>query len=1009
MIKSFWVTLAKTFIILVMALALSSPILAQDEDEDDVMLDLSNVHDFKTLSGMDVRLAPHGNDLMGDMIDKNTGGISFQHTDISIPGNSGLEVALRRKITQGSAFYTPFQQGFGDWVLDLPIAHITYGFNSNSPAPVFNNGCLNNLGVMDSYLSVTTHNTSTELEGRSHTSGSVLYVPGKGLSGHPGDLKNPADPQSDWTSATRTTDHAGRCATQVIAPDGTKYKFGRHTFRHQDTMDIPVILPFFTIQSNEEGFAAVFRKYAVYLITEVEDVNGNWVRYDYTNDSRAELTRIHSNDGRDIRLFYTNSPTTESFRNSRLITHITANDRRWDYEYAAATNVANGRKVLYKSILPDGRYWQFGDDSNINTSGLNSIQYEPHEYYKCVPFEVSFHLKHPDGAVGSFELRETRHIKNAVRVGFLGDDEHYIAPRDIPHYTNNSECSGTSGTSGEGFSEYSHQRPHGWPVFQAMSVAQKKISGQDIPTATWDFEYRDYSGGALDNNWTLITEPDGTKRTYTYQALGFDRGLLKSINVVPTTGTGETMTYEHGIDGDGAPGGTYGLCRADGDNPLVNAGNCQVYKKRPITKMTHQRDGDTFTNEYSYNFGTSLTNYASGPVSVKRYSNVSTNPRITETEYEHKTDKWVLGLPNRITQNGREMATYVYDANGRKTSQTRYGQDWTTYTYHNSSNMLGRPFRITDSLGRVTELRGWKRGTAQQVVQAAGTNDEIRTWQYVDNNGWVTRTKDALNRTTTYTRDNMGRLTLIDPHGSWANTEIDYDFAGGGAEQTITKGQSVDTITYDAMFRPILERTQALDTGWSSYINTEYDNLGRVTFKSQPSTSSVESKGTDFTYDGLGRIIEERENVSPYARTKHTYYSLHRYRVTDPSGAFTQYFSYGYDGPGNSDYRAIYKYADGTYQQRTYLSKNVHGQLTNLRQWGGNGGYSVDKRQLFYYDSQQRLCRHYVPEHGATKYEYDNAGQMTAYAKGQANNSSSCGGVLPNTDDTVRMLSLIHI
>ena len=65
MVKSFWVTLVKTCIAFVMVLTFSAPILAQDDDEDDVMLDLSNVHDFKMLSGMDARLAPHGNDLMG--------------------------------------------------------------------------------------------------------------------------------------------------------------------------------------------------------------------------------------------------------------------------------------------------------------------------------------------------------------------------------------------------------------------------------------------------------------------------------------------------------------------------------------------------------------------------------------------------------------------------------------------------------------------------------------------------------------------------------------------------------------------------------------------------------------------------------------------------------------------------------------------------------------------------------------------------------------------------------
>jgi hypothetical protein len=208
----------------------------------------------------------------------------------------------------------------------------------------------------------------------------------------------------------------------------------------------------------------------------------------------------------------------------------------------------------------------------------------------------------------------------------------------------------------------------------------------------------------------------------------------------------------------------------------------------------------------------------------------------------------------------------------------------------------------------------------------------------------------------------MGRLTLINPHGSWANTSIGYNFSGGGAVQTITTGQARETITYDKRFRPILERTQALDTGWSSYENTEYDSSGRIKFKSQPSTNQYESKGVEYADDGLGRIYQERENVAPYATTKHRYYNSHRHRIHDPSGAWTDHYSYGYDGPGNEDYRAIYKYANGAYQQYNYIYKRTYGPTYAVRQWGNTSGYNVRSTQWFYYDSQQRLNINITPQ-----------------------------------------------
>ena len=397
--------------------------------------------------------------------------------------------------------------------------------------------------------------------------------------------------------------------------------------------------------------------------------------------------------------------------------------------------------------------------------------------------------------------------------------------------------------------------------------------------------------------------------------------------------------------------------------------------------MVQVRDGDTYTTEYDYNF-----DVASSPLSVTRYTSASgsSTPRIKKTTYEDKVSNWILDLPKTISLNGREEASLTYNELGQLTSYKRYGQeDYLTYGY----NTDGTVSSITDALGRITRASNWKRGKPQAVTRADGSV----TRQTLDDNGWVLNSTDAMKRVTRYTRDTMGRLTKYDPHGSWNPTYIDYDFNGGGAVQTIAKGQAKTTVTYDSMFRPILERSQALDTGWSSYTNTKYDAAGQVKFKSQPSTNAYETKGVETTYDGLGRVYDITENVAPYAKTRHRYYSSHRHRVYDPSNAFTQYYSYGYGGPGNTDYRAIYKYGNGAYQQYTYIYKDVFGETSRVKQWGGIGGISVNKTQYFYYDSQRRLCRHYVPEHGASRYQYDAAGQMTAYAKGLGN--SGCGAV----------------
>ena len=40
------------------------------------------------------------------------------------------------------------------------------------------------------------------------------------------------------------------------------------------------------------------------------------------------------------------------------------------------------------------------------------------------------------------------------------------------------------------------------------------------------------------------------------------------------------------------------------------------------------------------------------------------------------------------------------------------------------------------------------------------------------------------------------------------------------------------------------------------------------------------------------------------------------------------------------------------------LLRNEWGQMTRLRQRGTQNGFSVDQSQYYYYDSQQRMCRH---------------------------------------------------
>ncbi|MCJ8274797.1 MAG: hypothetical protein MJK04_36025, partial [Psychrosphaera sp.] len=57
----------------------------------------------------------------------NSGSIGFNQTDISLPGNSNLEVAIRRKF-RGLSRRGKGSAGFADWQLDIPSIHTTLGY-----------------------------------------------------------------------------------------------------------------------------------------------------------------------------------------------------------------------------------------------------------------------------------------------------------------------------------------------------------------------------------------------------------------------------------------------------------------------------------------------------------------------------------------------------------------------------------------------------------------------------------------------------------------------------------------------------------------------------------------------------------------------------------------------------------------------------------------------------------------------------------------------------------------
>jgi RHS repeat-associated protein len=749
---------------------------------------------------------------------------------------------------------------------------------------------------------------SSIIEDYQYSNGLNMEIPGQGIK------KVMNSPQGiTWPAGTikATSDYwALKCtqATQnadgfiATAPNGDVYTFANYIVK--GAAPLPV------------GTTALHRLYIILQATEVKDVNGNWVRYTY--DSAGKVTRIHSNDGREI---------TFSYGAGNRLNSATANGRTWSYNYTTFS----GGYSLSSVTLPDSRQWSFN---------LQALVVGANPDDGCAVADQSVSLTHPNGAIGTFVLRETRHLKGYT--GFFASDTFNCIQQ-------------TAGVL---------------PFFDAMSVKSKTLTGSGYPSSVWNYTYSGYTSGTpASTKWGQVVDPLGRTTKSTYHRATDLEGLIQKTDAYANGGTGSPIRTTNF---------TYTIENALGTSWLQNENTGKFIK--PRNQFTHvlNSDGDTFSAELTYNTNQSSSLYSfSRPTKAKRWSNVSTTQRVTDLTYVNRTAVWVLALPNVVIINGRTTAQFGYDALGRKIWQDVYGNRVADFSYNTGVNEAGTIRTITNALGNTYQYLNFQGGQPTQFVRPDG----ISEYQSIDNNGWVTSSTDAMGYVTSYNRDNMGRVTKVIPsktQAAWLDTDIAYSF-GTNTIQTITKGNARTTITYDGFTRPVLEKTTDLSTGVSTYVNTSFNALGETVFSSQPSASPTTSAGINTTYDGLGRITATAETVAPFATTSTAYLSSHRTRITDASGAQTTNYNNGF----GELIRILQPLG-----VNTYLNRNIWGQQVSLRQVGTQNGIAMDQTNTYVYDSLQRLCRHHTNEGGSSLYQYDVAGQMVAYSKGNAAGST---------------------
>lgn len=904
----------------------------------------------------DTKLQHLTDGLMGDSIDPHLGGLSFEHTDISLPGNSGLEVAIRRKREQGD-FYRRYGSGvtayeFGDWQLSVPRIRVLIpeghqwgnarcSQNSISQLPTAIR--FTQSGVNDYYL-----------QPRDYSEGVMLDVPGQGsqeilnasAQGGPWRTDTSKATLSGWTFSCVSSINGGGEGFIGTAPNGDTYRFDRLVYRNAPYLGG---IPF--------NAASIFRRHAIIFATRVEDVNGNWV--DYTYDGSGRLTRIHANDGREIAINY---QTSSSLIDTVVANPGTADARTWTYRYGSQSvwvwdNVNNILgNALTRVIRPDGLEWNFQMGAmSVDAPATNCLN----------PGTQTVTVTHPHGMTGAFKLERQR-----PRIWNLAGTVAPLCPYD-PEKGHRTD------------------RPVPYVTTMAiMAVTEKTLSGPGVPAATWTYgspSSRTNTTATERTNARAMTDPLGNVTIYYHRWLKEPLGgKLMRQEIRQGSDTGPLLeATEYSYIFEDSVGGSY--------MPPFPEQRMRAQQPVRTEEVVVTRHSDMFHTRSTYVTDHAATNYSYGfPTRVERWSSLAPEVRVADIEYAHNTSKWILGLRSRITLNGKIFEEGTYNALGRITQLDRFGSLYKTFGYHGSGAQGGALAWAEDALSRRTSFGSYKRGIPQLVTRP----DLTPLSRVVDDNGWVTSQTNARGVTTGYEYNSVGWLTKIDRPAPWSDTTIAYSNLGAGLRQAITRGQQETYTWHDAMLRPELVRTRALSGGGlTSYVKTSYDIFGRETFASYPSTSSSPTVGMETSYDALGRVTQTRETTAPFATTTTAYLSGNRTRVTDPLGYSTTTTLRAYGSPDHGDVIRI-EQPEGVTTDMTY--DNWGNMLTATQ-----GGGGVSHTQSYVYDNRLRLCRHSIPETGDTLYDYDAADQMTGVARGQAA-GTTCPASMPSGDTVIR-------
>jgi RHS repeat-associated protein len=327
------------------------------------------------------------------------------------------------------------------------------------------------------------------------------------------------------------------------------------------------------------------------------------------------------------------------------------------------------------------------------------------------------------------------------------------------------------------------------------------------------------------------------------------------------------------------------------------------------------------------------------------------------TVYQHDDE----GRVTQITDPENHSTYFTFDAAGRRTQRQDHLGNKVTYGYASDccsateiEEVEKKPGTGTETFRTELVLDPLNRVTQRRIVDRDNSTNK-HTWSMVYSSLGVVEVQNAEGGKVCFSLDGLGRSTAQEVHlGSGRKMVTTLTFDKNGRQIQVTDDLGNDTffgydsrdllvgITYDDSS----ERSMSYDaagngTGWEdangSDVTVTYDSDGRMTARSiTRGTDVVGTTLESFSYDGLGRLTEAKDNDSTVRRSYDTLSRLlSEVQGPNPIGTSGRTITYTYNGDGSRDTCTYFSGYELTYTMDAVgrVKKIEDSSSTDLVEW----------------------------------------------------------------------------